>query len=94
MKELVAVLLRQARRNNPSRPDVWLADLQATKWTSVSAQNGQIIGTSVNGKSVSLQALPGTSIKDLMIGTELALQVLEAGADMPVNATRAIFRQS
>jgi hypothetical protein len=92
MKELVAVLLRQARRNNPSRPEVWLADLQATKWTSVSAQNGQIIGTSVNGKSVSLQALPYTSIADLMIATELALQVFEAGGDMPTSSTRAVFR--
>ena len=92
MKELVAVVLRQARRNNPSRPEVWLASLQSSKWTSVSAQNGQIVGTSVNGKSVSLQALPNTSIADLMIATELALQIIEAGGDMPSSSSRAIFR--
>jgi len=92
MKELVAVVLRQARRNNPARPEVWLATLQASKWTTVSAQNGQIVGTSVNGKSISLQAMPNTSIADLMIATELALQILEAGGDMPTSSTRAVFR--
>jgi len=91
MNHIVSVLLRQARRNNASQPEKWLEDLQATKWTSVSAQNGQIIGTSVNGKSVSIQVLPGTSIADLMINTELALQILEAGGSAPSNSTRASF---
>ena len=91
MNQLVSVLLRQARRNNSAQPEKWLADLQATKWASVTAQNGQIIGTSVNGKSVSIQALPGTSIADLMIGTELALQILEAGGTAPANSSRASF---
>jgi hypothetical protein len=92
MKTLVKILLRQARKAAPSNPYTWLESLQVTKWTDVNAQNGQIIGVSVNGKYVSLQALPGTSIADLMAATEEALACLEAGLSSPSSETVANFR--
>ena len=79
MKLLVQILIRRAIAAQPSDPRQWLLDLQLTKWTSVNSQNGQIIGTSVNGKSVNLQATPGTSLADLMNATEVALQCIEGG---------------
>lgn len=79
LKLLVSVLLRQANNNSPGEPQVWLEALQLTKWTSVNAQNGQITGTSVNGKSVYLSVRPGCSIADLLMATELALQICERG---------------
>ncbi len=92
MKLLVSLLLRQAIRKNQANPRDWLLELQDTKWASVSAQNGQIIGTSVNGKTVQLQALPGTSIADLLQATELALQTLEAGLTTPRDESVAFLR--
>lgn len=92
MQMLVKILIRQARTNQPGNPIAWLAALQTTKWTALSAQNGQIVGTSVNGKSVSLQALPGTSIADLLVATEVAIETLEAGLDAPSTSTAVVFR--
>lgn len=91
MKLLVQILLRRAREENQANPRQWLLDLQATKWSSVNTQNGQIVGTSVNGKSVQLLALPGTNIGDLLGASELALQCLEAGTG-PTNTSRGILR--
>ena len=92
MKILVSILLRQARNNNPSNPRQWLEDLQSSKWTDVSAQKGQIVGTALNGKSITIQALPGASIADILTASELALQTLEAGLNGPSNETRAYLR--
>lgn len=89
LRLLVAVLLRQARANSPGQPEVWLLALQSTKWTAVNAQNGQITGTSVNGKSVYITGVPGCSLADTMMATELALQICEAGLDGPVSKTQA-----
>ena len=86
---LVSVLIRQARKNQESDPVGWLTDLQATKWEGVNAQNGQITGTSVNGKSVYIAALPGCSIADLLMATELAIQTLENGFIAPPGVTHA-----
>lgn len=76
---LVNILLRQAEINNPDDPRQWLIDLQSTKWTDVNAQNGQIVGTSVNGKSVTLAMPDGMSIMSIMSATEIAIGVLDAG---------------
>lgn len=92
MKLLVSILIRQAIRNQPANPRDWLEDLQATKWTAISAQNGQIIGTSVNGKTVQLQALPGTSIADIIGATEIAIQTIDAGMTSPKTETVARLR--
>ena len=91
MKLLVQILLRRAREENQANPRQWLLDLQSTKWDSTNSQNGQIVGTSVNGKSVQLLALPGTSIADLLGASELALQCLETGTG-PTNTSRGVFR--
>lgn len=92
MKTLVQILIRRAIANQPADPRGWLLDLQASKWTSVNSQTGQIVGTSVNGKSVSLQALPGINLADLFTATELALQTLEAGLTSPATEYRGTLR--
>lgn len=92
MKLLVQILMRQARTASPSNPIGWLEDLQTTKWNAINAQNGQIIGTSVNGKTVQLQALPGTSIADIIMATELAIQTYEAGLAQPRSESVAFLR--
>ena len=89
---LVKILLRQARIANPTNPRTWLEDLQTTKWTSVNAQNGQIVGTSTNGKSVSLQATPGITLAELFTATELALETIEAGLTRPSTEYRGLAR--
>lgn len=89
LKLLVAVLMRQAETNSPGDPATWLQSLQSTKWSSLNAQNGQITGTSVNGKSVYLAALPGCSIADILMATELAIQLCERGLSGPPGKTQA-----
>ena len=92
MRLLVKILIRQALRNNEANPREWLEDLQATKWTALNSQNGQIIGTSVNGKTVNLQALPGTTIADLIGATEMALETIDAGLTSPRDESLAFLR--
>jgi hypothetical protein len=92
MKLLVQILLRQARRNNQANPRDWLEDLQASKWTSLTAQNGQIVGTALNGKSITVQALPGTTIADLIQASEIAIQTLDSGLSSPRSETVAFLR--
>lgn len=91
LKLLVAVLMRQANANSPDDPAAWLAALQTTKWSSTNAQNGQITGTSVNGKSVYLSTAPGCSMADILMATELALQLCERGLTGPPGKTQARF---
>lgn len=91
LRLLVSVLLRQAKNNSPGDPVSWLETLQTSKWTDVNAQNGQITGTSVNGKTVSIATLPGCSIADLLMATEIALQTLERGLPGPVSRTQAVL---
>ncbi len=92
MRLLVKILIRQALRDAPSDPRGWLEDLQAAKWTALNAQNGQIIGTSVNGKTVNLQALPGTTIADIINATELAIETIDAGLTAPRTESVAFLR--
>jgi hypothetical protein len=89
LKVLVAILIRQANRNAPDDPAGWLESLQATKWANLNAQNGQITGTSVNGKSVYLSTPPGASLADILTAAELALQCVERGLSGPPGKTQA-----
>ncbi len=92
MKLLVQILIRRAIANQPADPRGWLMDLQASKWSSVNAQTGQIVGTSVNGKSVTLQALPGINLADLIQATEIAIQTVEAGLTSPATEYQGLAR--
>ena len=89
LKLLVAVLMRQAEINSPGDPMTWLQSLQTTKWGNLNTQNGQITGTSVNGKSVYISAVPGCSLGDILMATELALQLCERGLSGPPGKTQA-----
>ena len=79
VSQLVNILLRQARENNSADPRAWLIALQASKWTTVNVQGGQIASTSVNGKAVTLNQFPGMSAAHIMTATELAIHCLELG---------------
>lgn len=87
---LANILLRQA--NKTENPRAYLDDLITAKLTSISAQGGVITGTTVNGKSLQLQVLPGTSTRDFMVAAELALSSLEAGLRTVSRQTYTLIR--
>ena len=74
---LANALLRQAEKTD--NPRAYLDELLTSKLTTASSQGGVIISTTVNGKSVTFQALPGTTIADFMVASQLALETLECG---------------
>ena len=74
---LANVLLRQAQKTQNARD--YLDTLITSKWDSVDANGGQIVGTTVNGKSVQLSVPSGASIMQIMAAAELALSALECG---------------
>jgi len=92
MRILVQILTRQAIRAQPADPRGWLTDLQATKWDSLNKQNGHIVGTALNGKSITIQALPGTTLADIIMATEVAIQTIDAGLTSPRTETVAYLR--
>ncbi len=91
LRILVNILIRQAKANNESDPAQWLADLQASKWGALNSQTGQITGTTVNGKSVTIQAMPGCSLGDILAASELAIGIINAGLESAPSRTRAVL---
>ena len=87
---LANILLRQA--NKTENPRAYLDDLITAKFTSVAAQGGAITATTVNGKSLQLQVLPGTSTRDIMIAADMALSCLERGLRGVPRQTMALIR--
>lgn len=87
---LANILLRQAEKT--ANPRAYLDELITAKFTTVNAQNGQIIGTTVNGKTVTLQALPGAKLTDVMQAADLALGALEAGLHRVPSTTQFLRR--
>ena len=84
------ILIRQA--NKTENPRQYLEDVITAKLTASSAQGGVIIGTTVNGKSLTLQALPGVSTRDIMVAAELALSALENGLKIVPRQTFTVIR--
>lgn len=87
---LANVLIRQA--NKTASPREYLDSLITSKLTTASAQGGVIISTSVNGKSVTFQAMPGTTVADFMTAAELALTALERGLTRVPRQTYGVLR--
>lgn len=87
---LANVLLRQAEKTD--NPRAYLDDLITSKVTTASSQGGVIISTTVNGKSVTFQAMPGTTIADFMSASLLALQALECGLGRVPAVTYGVTR--
>lgn len=87
---LANVLLRQAQKTDNARG--YLDDLITSKVTTASAQGGVIISTTVNGKSVTFQAISGTTIADFMSAADLALRTLECGLDRVPSSTYGVMR--
>ncbi len=87
---LANILIRQA--NKTENPRAYLDDLLTAKLTAVITQGGAITGTTVNGKTLTLQLLPGASVRDVMAAAELALSSLEAGLGKVPRQTLAVIR--
>jgi hypothetical protein len=87
---LANVLLRQAQKT--SNPRAYLDELITAKVTTASSQGGVIISTTVNGKSATFQAVPGTTIADFMSASLLALEALECGLDRVPSMTYGVLR--
>lgn len=88
--QLANIIIRQAEKTQNAR--AYIDELITAKFTTVNAQNGQIVGTTVNGKTLNLQALPGTSLADIMTAAELALSTLERGLNRVPRQTSTLFR--
>ncbi len=87
---LANILLRQAEKTD--NPRQYLDDVLTSKVTTASGQGGTIISTTVNGKSVTFQATPGTTIADFMAAAEIALSHLEAGLNRVNGQTYGVLR--
>lgn len=83
-------LIRRAKKE--ANPRAYLEDILDVKLTAVMTQGGAITGTTVNGKTLTLQVIPGASIADVMTAAELALSSLEAGLDKVPRQTLAVIR--
>ncbi len=90
IRQLANILLRQAEKTQ--NPRAYLDDLITSKVTTASAQGGVIISTTVNGKSVTFQAVPGTTIADFMSAALLALEALECGLNRVPSSTYGVLR--
>jgi ribosome-associated translation inhibitor RaiA len=88
--QLANIIIRQAEKTQNAR--AYIDELITAKFTTVNAQNGQIVGTTVNGKTLNLQAMPGTSLADIMSAAELALSTLERGLNRVPRQTSVLFR--
>jgi hypothetical protein len=88
--QLANIIIRQAEKTQNAR--AYIDELITAKFTTVNAQNGQIVGTTVNGKTLNLQAIPGTSLADIMSAAELALSTLECGLSRVPRQTSTLFR--
>ena len=87
---LANVLLRQAQKT--SNPRDYLDTIITSKVTTASVQGGVIISTSVNGKSATFQAVPGTTVADFMSAANLALEALECGLTRVPSTTWGVTR--
>ena len=90
-RALANVLIRIANAESDD-PQAWLIALLTSKYGEASSSNGQIVGTSVNGKSVSIQMIPGVSVADYMSAANLALAALERGLSGVPASTQALMR--
>ena len=90
LRVLANALLRQAEKTQ--NPRQYLDDLLTAKLTTISAQGGVIISTTVNGKSVTFQAMPGTTIADFMAASQMALEALECGLSRVPGVTWGVMR--
>ncbi len=88
--QLANIMIRKAANTGNSRQ--YLLDIIDAKFDSVNAQSGQIIATTVNGKSMTLQALPGMNLAQFLAAAELALSTLECGLDAVPRSTFAVVR--
>ncbi len=87
---LANALLRQAEKTD--NPRQYLEDVLTSKVTTASGQGGVIVSTTVNGKSVTFQAAPGTTIADFMAASSMALEALEAGLTRVTGKTYGVLR--
>ncbi len=91
MVTLANVLLRLAE-SQPGGARQYLLDLITAKFGAINTQNGQITSTSVNGKSMTLQAVPGASLAQTLAAAELALSALERGLTRVPRQTQGVAR--
>ncbi len=83
-------MLRQAEKTD--NPRDYLDSLLTAKFTTASSQGGSITATTVNGKSVSFQVIPGTSLADFMAAAQIALEALESGLRTVPSKTYGVLR--
>ena len=85
------IYLRQANKTQNAR--AYLDDLITARLATLSSQQGgTIVSTTVNGKSVTYQALDGCAIDGQLRALELAQQALESGLPTIPTSTWGVTR--
>ena len=90
LRILANIMLRQAEKTD--NPRDYLDSLLPAKFTTASAQGGAITATTVNGKSVTFQAIPGTTLADFMAAANMALEALECGLKVVPSKISGVLR--
>ena len=91
MVTLANVLLRLGETAEGGQRQ-YLLNILAAKFADLNAQNGQIIATSVNGKSMTIQAVAGVDLASQVKAAELALSALERGLPRVPRQTQGVLR--
>lgn len=91
VRTLANVYLRQAEKQQ--NPRQYLDDLMTTRLATLTAQQGgTIVSTTVNGKSVTYQTLPGAGPDSQLTALLMAVQALECGLSSVPSSTWAVLR--
>lgn len=91
VRTLANIYLRQAEKQ--SNPRQYLDDLMTARLATLTAQQGgTITSTTVNGKSVTYQTLPGAGPDSQLTAVLMALQALECGLTRVPSTTWAVLR--
>ena len=90
IRTLANILLRLSEGQTNQRQ--YLLDILSAKFSDINTQNGQIVATTVNGKSMTLQVSPGTGLADIAEAANLALSFLEKGINQVPGSAYAVVR--
>jgi hypothetical protein len=91
VRTLANVYLRQAEKQQ--NPRQYLDDLMTARLATLTAQQGGVItSTTVNGKSVTYQTMPGAGPDSQLTAVLMALQALECGLSRIPSTTWAVLR--
>jgi hypothetical protein len=91
MVQLLARIIRR-QADKEQDPRAYLDALLTSKFDALSDNGGQIVSTTVNGKSTTLSIPSGASQADFLLAVGLALDAYDKGISRMGNSAQVIFR--